>query len=690
MNENLVVFINNNKYDIDKNSLNTLNIIDFCLSKGYIIPRFCYHSQLAIAGNCRMCLVELNDSIKPIVSCAMLLRPSIKIFTNTLLIKKARENVLEFLLINHPLDCPICDQGGECDLQDQTLLFGNDRGRFYELKKVSFDKNCNLFIKTIMTRCIHCTRCIRFLNDLNLNFELGMLGRGYNMEIGNYIENNINSELASNIIDLCPVGALTSKTYAFKARPWELINFKSFDILDIVSSTITISLQGTKILRILPYNNDQINNIWLTDKARYFFDSFYFQRITNPYKFSKFYNKFIIVNWYHFYKFIFFFKKNINFLKSINFFLNLNFLNLNDLIFFKSLNNKNLNLLDLQLNNLKLSNTKHIFEYRKYLLNKSILLNSIKKDKIILLLNNYNLKLKNPILNLEFIKNYKFNNNLFFFSINNNILKNLNLKNLNFMNIFYLKFLKGNTFFNLFVSKNIKFNNFKFYIINNILNFNSNIQLSKFYNIKNFYLASNLFELNRFEFNFNLNNNLFKIKNLNYMNIILEDNLYINNFLYKKILNKFIFNIFFSSHYLYNLNLTQCNTFDFILPLNLFIENTISSFNIYGIYQKSYRINNWFKNSKSLNYFLKFLIINLNINYDKNYILNFNKIINKKIKFNNNSHQINMYNNNKIKILNWFYQNIYKNIYIINNLTNHSLNLNKKIKNINFTKNFKL
>lgn len=691
MNENLIVFINNNKYNIDKNSLNTLNIIDFCVSKGYIIPRFCYHSQLSIAGNCRMCLVELTDSIKPIVSCAMLLRPSIKIFTNTLLIKKARENVLEFLLINHPLDCPICDQGGECDLQDQTLIFGNDRGRFYELKKVSFDKNCNLFIKTIMTRCIHCTRCIRFLNDLNFNFELGMLGRGYNMEIGNYIENNINSELASNIIDLCPVGALTSKIYAFKARPWELINFKSFDILDIVSSTITISLQGTKIVRILPYNNDQINNLWLTDKARYFFDSFYFQRITNPYKFSKFYNKFIITNWYNFYKFIFFFKKNINFIKNINFFLNLNFLNLNDLVFFKSLNIKNLNLLDLQLNSIKLDKQKFIFEYRNYLLNKYELLNSLKKDKIIILLNNYNLKLKNPILNLEFIKNYKFNNNLFFFSINNNLLKNLNLKNLNFMNIFYLKFLKGSTFFNIFISKNIKFNNFKFYIINNILNFDLNIKILNLYNIEKFYLASNLFELNRFEFNFNLNNNLYKIKkNLNFMNIILEDNLYINNFLYKKLLNNFLFNIFFNSHYLYNLNLFKYNIFDFILPLNLFIENTISSFNIYGIYQKSYRINNWFKNSKSLAYFLKFLIINLNINYNKSYILNYNKIINKKIKFNNNFNLIKFYPNKKIKIINWFTQNIYKNIYIINNLTNHSLNLNKKIKNIIFSKNFKL
>ena len=679
MNENLNIFINNNKYNIDKNTLNNMNIIDFCVSKGYIIPRFCYHSQLSIAGNCRMCLVELSDSIKPIVSCSMLLRPSIKIFTNTSLIKKARENVLEFLLINHPLDCPICDQGGECDLQDQTLLFGNDRGRFYELKKVSFDKNCNFFIKTIMTRCIHCTRCIRFLNDLNNNFELGMLGRGYNMEIGNYIENNINSELASNIIDLCPVGALTSRTYSFKARPWELINFKSFDILDIISSTITISLQGTKIIRILPYNNDQINNTWLTDKSRYFFDSFYFQRLGNPYKFSKLYNKFIIINWYHFYKFIFFFKKNMNFIKNINFFLNLNFLSLNDLIFFKTLNNKNINLFDLQLNNLSMIKKKNIYEFRNYFLNKNNLINSLKVDRLIFFFNNYNLKLKNPILNLEFIKNSKFNNNLFFFS-NNNLLKNSSLKNLSFMNKFYLNFLKGNTFFNLFISKNIKFNNYKFYIFNNIFDYNINKKLFNIFQIQNFYLGLNLFELNRLEINSNINNKIFKIKNMNYLNIVIEDNLYLNDFFYKKILNNFIFNIFFNTHNLNNLNLKKSNNFDFILPLNLFIENSINTLNIYGIYQKSHRINNWFKNSKSLICFMKFLILNLNISCNKEIILAFDKIINKKIKKFNFNSITNYLQNTNFKLINWFNQNIYKNIYVINNLTSHSLNLNKNIK----------
>ena len=286
---------------------------------------------------------------------------------------------------------------------------------------------------------------------------------------------------------------------------------------------------------------------------------------------------------------------------------------------------------------------------------------SLKNNKVIIFLNNYNLRLKNPILNLEFIKNSKFNTNLFFFSINNNILKNLNLKNLNYMNIFYLKFLKGNTFFNLFISKNIKYNNYQFYIFNNIINYNINTQILKTFKIKNFYLSSNLFELNRLELNLNLND---KLSNLNYLNIILEDNLYLNNFFYKKFLKKFLFNILFNSHSLDSLNLKKFNLFDFILPLNLFIENSINTYNIYGIYQKSYRINNWFRNSKSLIYFIKFLILNLNIKYNKDIILNNNKIINKQIKFNNINNNSNILdnNNNKFKITNWFNQNIYKNV----------------------------
>jgi hypothetical protein len=683
----LNIFINNKRYNINSQVLHDFNILDFCVSKGYVIPRFCYHSQLSIAGNCRMCLIEVSDSIKPIVSCAMVLKPSMKIYTNSSLIKKARENVLEFLLINHPLDCPICDQGGECDLQDQTLLFGNDRGRFYELKKVSLDKDCNFFIKTIMTRCIHCTRCIRFLNDLNFNFNLGMLGRGYNMEIGNYISKNIDSELASNIIDLCPVGALTSKTYSFKARPWELINFKSFDILDIVASTITISLQGTKILRILPYNNDSINNSWLTDKTRYYFDSFYFQRITNPYKFSRIFNKFIVSSWYKFYKFIFFFKTNVNIFKNLNFFFNLNFININDLIFLKSLDKEDILINDFQLNNInKMNNNQFIYEFRNYLIDKNSILNSLKNDKTIVILNNYNLKFKNPVLNLEFVRNYKFNNNLFFFTINSNIIKNLNFKNLNFMNFYYLKFLKGNSLINLFVSRSLKMNNFKLFVFNKISDDLNNLNFLKYFKIKNFYLSSNLFELNRLEFNLKFNKNNFQNFNLKYINFVLEDNMFINKFLYKKLLNKFIFNIFCGSHYICNLDLNIFKIFDFILPLSLFLENEMSSINIYGILQRSYRINNWFKNSKSFSYLLRFIILNLGIKYNKILLLDTKNKINLKVKNTHVSSDLNRLE--KKKNLNWFSQNVFKNIYIINNITNSSKNLVKgslslKIKNFN-------
>lgn len=194
-------------------------VLQLCEQLGISIPRFCYHRELTIAGNCRMCMIEIKNSVKPIIACATSLSDNMNIYTNSELVKIARENVLELLLINHPLDCPICDQGGECDLQDQTLLFGSDRGRFYEYKRAVENKECGPLIKTIMNRCIHCTRCVRFINELAGNNQLGITGRGYKMEIGFYIDNFLDSEVSGNIIDLCPVGALTSKPYAFKGRP---------------------------------------------------------------------------------------------------------------------------------------------------------------------------------------------------------------------------------------------------------------------------------------------------------------------------------------------------------------------------------------------------------------------------------------------------------------------------------------
>ena len=280
----LDIFINKKKYTLPK----TYTIFQACQHANIDIPRFCYHDKLSIAGNCRMCLVEIEKSPKPVASCATPLMPNMHIFTDSPLVKKARESVLEFLLINHPLDCPICDQGGECDLQDQTLQYGSDRGRFSGTKRSVENKNLGPIIKTIMTRCIHCTRCLRFASEVGGIEILGATGRGQKTEIGTYIQNFIKSELSGNLVDLCPVGALTSKPYAFIARNWELKKYESFDCCDAIGSNIVvytknnttnkknISLKDTikdEILRILPKTNDDLNEDWISDKTRYFFDA---------------------------------------------------------------------------------------------------------------------------------------------------------------------------------------------------------------------------------------------------------------------------------------------------------------------------------------------------------------------------------------------------------------------------------
>lgn len=237
-----------------------LTIFQACLEKKVYIPRFCYHVSLKIAGNCRMCLIEEKASIKPLASCAITIANGMQIFTNTEVVKKAREGVLEYLLINHPLDCPICDQGGECDLQDQTMVFGSDKGRFYDLKRSTPNKNLGFFVKTFLNRCIHCARCTRFLADLAGTHELQLVGRGLQTEIGTYTNRFLTSEVSGNIIDLCPVGALTSKPYAFKARVWELISFYTHDIMDGFASNIQVDFRGLTLLRILPKTNKLLND----------------------------------------------------------------------------------------------------------------------------------------------------------------------------------------------------------------------------------------------------------------------------------------------------------------------------------------------------------------------------------------------------------------------------------------------
>ncbi len=266
-------------------------LLQACEQAGAEIPRFCFHERLSIAGNCRMCLVELKGSPKPVASCAWAVRdcrpgpngePPV-VNTKTPLVKKAREGVMEFLLINHPLDCPICDQGGECDLQDQAMAYGVDKSRYAENKRAVEDKYIGPLVKTIMTRCIHCTRCIRFATEVAGVSELGAIGRGEDMEITTYLEKAMSSELQGNVIDLCPVGALTSKPYAFQARPWELVKTESVDVMDAAGSNIRVDVRGREVQRILPRLHEGVNEEWISDKTRFIWDGLRTQRLDKPY-----------------------------------------------------------------------------------------------------------------------------------------------------------------------------------------------------------------------------------------------------------------------------------------------------------------------------------------------------------------------------------------------------------------------
>ena len=280
-----------------------LTVLQACEQAGVEIPRFCYHEKLSIAGNCRMCLVEMEKSPKPIASCAMPAVDGMVIKTNTEKIKKSRKGVMEFLLANHPLDCPVCDQGGECDLQDQSMFYGIDKSRFNENKRHVPEKYMGPLVKTQMTRCIHCTRCIRFATEIAGVPELGAIGRGENMQITTYLEQTMRSEMSANVVDLCPVGALTSKPYVFEARPWELKKTETIDVMDAVGSNIRIDTYGWEVKRVLPRNNEKINEEWISDKTRHACDGLKNQRLDTPYEKRK--NKFEKISWKETYNKIF-------------------------------------------------------------------------------------------------------------------------------------------------------------------------------------------------------------------------------------------------------------------------------------------------------------------------------------------------------------------------------------------------
>ena len=288
--------------DIEVEVEEGLTVLQACEKAGAEIPRFCYHEKLSIAGNCRMCLVEMEKSPKPIASCAMPAADGMVIKTNTPKIEKSRKGVMEFLLANHPLDCPVCDQGGECDLQDQSMFYGIDKSRFKENKRAVPDKNMGPLIKTQMTRCIHCTRCVRFATEVAGVPELGAIGRGEDMQITTYLEQSVQSELSGNVIDLCPVGALTSKPYVFEARPWELKKTETIDVMDAIGSNIRVDTYDWEVKRVLPIINEDINEEWISDKTRYACDGLLNQRLDTPY--IKYNNKFEKASWNEVYNII--------------------------------------------------------------------------------------------------------------------------------------------------------------------------------------------------------------------------------------------------------------------------------------------------------------------------------------------------------------------------------------------------
>ena len=292
------ILINGKEIEFEKG----MTVLQACELADVEIPRFCYHEKLSIAGNCRMCLVEIEKSPKPVASCAMPASEGMNIKTNTALVEKARKGVMEFLLVNHPLDCPVCDQGGECDLQDQSMFYGVDKSRFKENKRAVSEKNMGPLIKTQMTRCIHCTRCVRFATEVAGVPEIGAIGRGEDMQITTYLEQSMQSELSANVVDLCPVGALTSKPYVFEARPWELKKTESIDVMDAIGSNIRVDTYDWEVKRVLPIINEDINEEWISDKTRYACDGLLNQRLDTP--FVKYNGKFEKASWEEVFKII--------------------------------------------------------------------------------------------------------------------------------------------------------------------------------------------------------------------------------------------------------------------------------------------------------------------------------------------------------------------------------------------------
>ena len=698
------IWVDNRYFFVEQN----YTIFQFCSKIGISLPNFCYHERLSIAGNCRICLCEANSAL--VISCATILLDKMNIYTRSKRIKKAREGVLEFLLANHPLDCPICDQGGACDLQDIFLIYGSDRGRFYELNKRSVTNLQCLgpFVKTIMTRCIHCTRCVRFVNEISSNFNFGIIGRGYNMEIGTYIQNFINDELVSNIIDLCPVGALISMPNSFVNRNWELKYIKSVDCLDIICANIRLAIVNNNIIRILP-SIDEYYNEWITNKSRFIYDSFNIQRLYYPKIKLNF--KFIILSW----KLALLIFINL-LIKNFNKFINIicgSFINLELCLiiksFFLSYSCNNINYYEL---------TKIMPEFRfTYLLNYSFIhINNLSSIFLI----GSNPRIEAPLYNVYIRKSFLNNNKLKIYSLGINFeylaypIINLGCSIKNYINIInglllVNKYFLFNNYYNYYLFLITKIITLQIIFGNSIFNrIDSNsiyniliyliLKLNIKYNIN--FLQRNVGRINYLEIYVNTLNIYKKKKNNFYMNYLIG----IDNYnLYKK-----NYNIFQGFFYISNL-FKQINL---IFPTSIYVEQATSYINLEGRYRYTNKIITPYKFIfmdqniiKSFSIFLIKLYINnfsiiynfykitkffiKIINYYKSYLIKFqeyiikykNDLFIKNIKFKFN---INFFNN---KIFNTLFSKTIYNFYssdIFSKKSKIMIIASKKVKIINF------
>jgi NADH dehydrogenase (ubiquinone) Fe-S protein 1 len=585
-----------------------LNLLQLCEEVDIVIPRFCYHDELSVAGNCRMCLIEVMNSPKPIISCGCMLTKEMKVYTNSILVKKAREYVMEFLLINHPLDCPICDQGGECDLQDQSFVYGSDRGRFKEIKRAVEDIDLGPFIKTIMNRCIHCTRCVRFSQEiLNIN-SLSMLGRGRESEIGTYCDQEYLHELSGNVIDLCPVGALTSKPYTFSARPWELFSMESIDILNSFCSDIKVDIKGNEIMRILPVTDKFFETEWITDSIRFCFDGIKKDRLVNPIIYDYKDNYFFSCSWEFSYYVINFFCKQSQFIiyKGDN----LDFGSLYLIEHFIINNPKMINKYD---SNYLLDNISEKLIHPKQLLN-------LENDIVFFF--NLNLKQSNPVLDSLFKKKH-VNVNFFYVGSRVDMNYNINHVGLNKKSMFFIfkgKHFVCNKLFNknniYFFSNNRHINNFFFYFNTSLYFFNK-----KFSILENSTTINNSIFLG--ESNKKKNFFFFYSSYIHKVNLLIN---YDNNINYNNLFNNY--NIFIGHHMINN-----SVDSNLILPSKIFLEEEISFYNFSGFIKTTSIVLDYLDLSKSLKDIIYLFFSNNNkyffqkvpFFFEKNNILFFSK-----------------------------------------------------------------